>query len=114
MIDFDIYNPKLWRPLFDKDYLKKNPQMASLTTYQPTLEYHSIESNREDLEKIIYKYVSSNFEKLRLGINNDRSKKRTTNWNITIGKELASMLCECEMYMMQARHGATNSTLRGN
>ena len=113
MIDFNIDNKKLWKPLFDQQYLSKNPQYNALESYQPDLLYHTIQQDSEDLEKIIYKYISSSFEKLRLGLNNERLKKRTTNWNIEIGKKLSGMLFECELYMAQARHGAVNSTLRG-
>ena len=70
-----------------------------MESYQPEIQYFAIRNDTEDLEKLIYKHLSTNFEKLRLGINNDRLKKRTTNWNIEIGKKLSSVLFECELYM---------------
>lgn len=114
MIDFNLDNPKLWKPLFDNKYFEQNPEMKQIESYQPDIIYFDIRKDTEDLEKQIYKYITTNFEKLRLGINNDRMKKRTTNWNIEAGRKLSQVLMECEMYMFQARQGATNSTLRGD
>lgn len=116
MIDFDLSKPKLWKPLFDKGFLLRNPQYQNITTIQPDngqLKYYDEDEQYDDLEKVIYKYVTSNFEKLRLGINDDRQKKRTTNWNIEVGNQLQETLDNCEIFMQQARKGATNSSLRG-